>query len=303
MQTYQKQNDIREILDKIGINSIRYKNIGNEILCYCPFHDDKHAGSFFISSKTGQYICFVCNAKGGIKSLVSKLGKSKLVIFSGGKRYLPRISFDQFDKLEHAIPKGSFFENRGITEDEIIKWNIRFSGSSYVFPVYDKYGKLVGVVNRNFDGFEPKYVNSVGFDRKGYLYGENFARVKSRGIIVVEGITDCISMHRFGYSNTVSTMGTMVTINQIMRMNMLSNSITILFDNDDAGKEATLSLGKRLDGEVFVPRFEIEEDKINYIDYIEKDPGESGVGEIRNILKNRVTFSSLLHELVDNIGV
>lgn len=31
----------------------------------CPFHDDKHAGSFRVHLGTGAYKCFACNAHGG----------------------------------------------------------------------------------------------------------------------------------------------------------------------------------------------------------------------------------------------
>jgi len=31
----------------------------------CPFHSDKHAGSFRIHTDTGAFRCFACDAKGG----------------------------------------------------------------------------------------------------------------------------------------------------------------------------------------------------------------------------------------------
>ncbi|MCP4354046.1 MAG: hypothetical protein GY793_00165 [Proteobacteria bacterium] len=31
----------------------------------CPFHDDKHAGSFVINKKTGAFHCFSCGVSGG----------------------------------------------------------------------------------------------------------------------------------------------------------------------------------------------------------------------------------------------
>lgn len=32
----------------------------------CPFHDDKHAGSFYVNLNTGHYKCFSCGAKGDV---------------------------------------------------------------------------------------------------------------------------------------------------------------------------------------------------------------------------------------------
>ncbi len=31
----------------------------------CPFHQDRHAGSFRVNLNTGGFICFSCDAKGG----------------------------------------------------------------------------------------------------------------------------------------------------------------------------------------------------------------------------------------------
>lgn len=31
----------------------------------CPFHSDKHAGSFRVNLETGAFTCFSCGAKGG----------------------------------------------------------------------------------------------------------------------------------------------------------------------------------------------------------------------------------------------
>lgn len=31
----------------------------------CPFHEDRHAGSFYVNRKTGAFHCFSCKTKGG----------------------------------------------------------------------------------------------------------------------------------------------------------------------------------------------------------------------------------------------
>ena len=31
----------------------------------CPFHADKHAGSFRVNLETGAFVCFACGTKGG----------------------------------------------------------------------------------------------------------------------------------------------------------------------------------------------------------------------------------------------
>lgn len=31
----------------------------------CPFHNDKHTGSFRVNLETGSFVCFSCGSKGG----------------------------------------------------------------------------------------------------------------------------------------------------------------------------------------------------------------------------------------------
>ena len=46
---------------------------GDELYALCPFHDDRHVGSFSVN-RTGAYYCFVCGAQGGIHKLMHRLG-------------------------------------------------------------------------------------------------------------------------------------------------------------------------------------------------------------------------------------
>lgn len=47
---------------------------GDRLLALCPFHDDRHAGSFYVNPKTGWYKCFACDASGGLYRLMEQLG-------------------------------------------------------------------------------------------------------------------------------------------------------------------------------------------------------------------------------------
>lgn len=45
---------------------IELKKSGVRYLGLCPFHDDNHLGSFVVYPKGNCFICFACNAKGGV---------------------------------------------------------------------------------------------------------------------------------------------------------------------------------------------------------------------------------------------
>lgn len=48
----------------------------NHVMALCPFHNDRHIGSFFVSPTTGSFQCWSCHARGGIRKLLAQLGVS-----------------------------------------------------------------------------------------------------------------------------------------------------------------------------------------------------------------------------------
>ena len=56
-----KIEEVISDFDKIGL-----KKKGVRYLGYCPFHDDRHVGSFVVYPKKQCFKCFSCGAKGGV---------------------------------------------------------------------------------------------------------------------------------------------------------------------------------------------------------------------------------------------
>lgn len=61
---------VRQIRDAAGIVDVvsdfyELRKAGQNYTCLCPFHDDRHVGSFFVSPKRNTFHCFACGAKGG----------------------------------------------------------------------------------------------------------------------------------------------------------------------------------------------------------------------------------------------
>lgn len=59
-------------------------------------------------------------------------------------------------------------------------------------------------------------------------------------IIIVEGYMDCISLHQYGITNVVASLGTALTSNQAKLLKRYANKIIIAYDADLAGQKATL---------------------------------------------------------------
>jgi len=134
-----------------------------------------------------------------------------------------------------------------------------------MFPIVDVTGRVVGFGGRTLGEKEAKYMNSpttVLFDKSNSLYGLDKARhqiVSSGTAVVVEGYTDVIMAHQFGFRNVVATLGTSFTIGHARVLRRYAKRIVLIFDSDTAGMEAAnraleVCLTERIDIKLaFVP--------------------------------------------------
>ena len=87
-----------------------------------------------------------------------------------------------------------------------------------MFPVFDYKGKVIGFGGRVLDDSKPKYLNSpetLVFQKGTNLYGLNFAiknKIHDRYFIIVEGYMDLITLHQYGITNVVASLGTALTV-------------------------------------------------------------------------------------------
>lgn len=56
--------NILDVMTELGFD-LKPKQGGKEYECLCPFHEDRHLGSFFVNPRKNIYHCFSCNAHGG----------------------------------------------------------------------------------------------------------------------------------------------------------------------------------------------------------------------------------------------
>lgn len=71
--TIQRIKDAANIVDVVG-DFVDLKKRGNGVryLGLCPFHDDRHIGSFVVYPKKNVFKCFKCDAKGGPVEFIMK---------------------------------------------------------------------------------------------------------------------------------------------------------------------------------------------------------------------------------------
>lgn len=115
-----------------------------------------------------------------------------------------------------------------------------------MFPVFDHNGKVIGFGGRVLDDSKPKYLNSpetILFQKGTNLYGLNFAikgGLLDKEIIIVEGYMDCISLHQYGITNAVASLGTALTGKQSRLLKRYVDKVIIAYDADIAGQMATI---------------------------------------------------------------
>ncbi len=121
-----------------------------------------------------------------------------------------------------------------------------------MFPLKNAQGRIVGYSGRTYTGQEPKYLNSPEtpiFQKRKLLYNIDKARKSIRKldeIVLLEGFMDVIKSDTAGLKNVVATMGTQLSDEHITFIRKLTSNITLMFDGDFAGSEATLKTGQNL---------------------------------------------------------
>lgn len=121
-----------------------------------------------------------------------------------------------------------------------------------MFPLKNAQGRIVGYSGRTYTNQEPKYLNSPEtpiFQKRRLLYNLDKARKSIRQndeIILLEGFMDVIKSDYAGLKQVVASMGTQLSQEHMTFLKKLTNNITLMFDGDYAGKEATLKTGQTL---------------------------------------------------------
>lgn len=165
------------------------------------------------------------------------------------------------------FPKGNiaiknllnYVSAQGFLTQDLIRAGIIFQGqanlyspfeSRIIFPIKDHLGRHCGFGGRVFlpDDERSKYYNSKEnqFFQKGtLLFGLDVAKknIQSNDIaFLVEGYTDCIAMHSYGYKNSVATLGTACTLEHLKKIANYTQQLYVMYDGDNAGQEAILRL-------------------------------------------------------------
>lgn len=267
-------------LKKMGVN---YKGL-------CPFHSEK-TPSFVVSEVKKIYHCFGCGKGGNVFTfLMEHAGLSfpeavqKLAQETGV--LLPRVAMTEKQKetkekkenlyklnknslllFKQELKKNKkameFLKKRGIEPQVIETYHLGYAPTGFfrnrlIFPLFDTSQRVIGFGGRSLDEKQmPKYLNSPEspiYHKAQVLYGLSKAiqSIGKDGVIVVEGYFDCLILHQAGFTNTIATMGTALSIHHVKILKHFTDQFFVFFDQDEAGYQAAeKSLGVFLEEGLF----------------------------------------------------
>lgn len=159
-----------------------------------------------------------------------------------------------------------------------------------IFPIKNFKNQTVGIIGRNIDNDEPKYLiskNSDIFEKSKSFFGQ--IQNPNQPLYICEGVFDQITLsEQFNKNNCVSFLGTNISEEQIKFIKYDKNidAVVIVPDNDEAGLNAVDINAKKLlkNGlSVYVAQFENGKD-IN--EAVTKEIGNDKLVELKEIPYN-----------------
>lgn len=148
---------------------------------------------------------------------------------------------------------GEHLRKKGFKDPLLLKSGLMASGSKGVydvfrgrimFPIFDLHGEAIAFGGRVMEEGQPKYLNSSDsplFKKGETLYALDRAKEEIRNrerAVVVEGYLDAIMCHQAGVENAVAPLGTALTAGHLRKLGRYANSLTLVFDGDQAGLAA-----------------------------------------------------------------
>lgn len=305
-------NHIKSIVKSLGLDITAEP--GNEVMFYCPFHSNRHTASCCINKSTGAWLCFnpSCGESGTLIELVKRvLNKNDFQamrfilsqeaeilnnfdeIVSG--MFEDKPDFEEFSQetldglhlnLLNSSAAKDYLISRGINEDSMKHFGLGYSlnMSMVITPVHSPSGIPIGLVGRSIEG--KAFKNSTNLPKSKTMFNIHRAKKIGNHVIVVESNFDAIRVHQAGFPNVVATLGGFLSVEQQGLLNRYFNKITIMTDNDLAGRELGYSIANRLRNKDLLWS-SYEYGKIYPHDA--KDAGDMTDEEIKTCIKNSVS--------------
>ncbi|HOC94940.1 MAG TPA: DNA primase [Candidatus Cloacimonadota bacterium] len=140
---------------------------------------------------------------------------------------------------------------------------VDFFRNRLMFPIHNNIGEVIAFGGRVWNDADTgvKYVNSSGtelYTKGKELYGlfkTKYEITKAGYALICEGYFDFLRLYEAGFMNSVASLGTALTEDQIFLLSRYAKRIYMLYDGDKAGvsnaiRAALICLGKGLEANI-----------------------------------------------------
>lgn len=151
----------------------------------------------------------------------------------------------------------NFLNKKGYENSDLIKINLinefdygvrSVFNNRLIFPIHNSNAQVVGYSARAIVNDEnvAKYINSnenIIYTKGDVLYNYHRALQSAKNdniVYLVEGVMDVIGFYKAGVLNSVASLGTALTENQVKLLKSLSTNVVLSYDGDSAGLLATV---------------------------------------------------------------
>jgi DNA primase len=228
---------LRILAKKAGIEIGKYKGKNDILYSIHNFAADFYHKELLKSKKVLDYL----KRRGFEKNAIEEF---QLGFAPPGSNFIAKAKKDF--KIDDLIKSGLVKKRNGSIKDTFF---LRL-----LIPLFSPSGKIIGFGGRRLSKRGPKYLNSpdTPIHKKGKnLYSLWHAKEdirKTEKVILVEGYFDFLSLYKAGIKNAVACLGTSLTTDQAELISRYAKEVILFFDEDIAGKIATLrSLGMLLE--------------------------------------------------------
>ena len=260
--TYYSEEQVKQSLIAADID-IKFE-LENDLMIFCPFHNNSRSPAGEVSKETGIFWCFSCQESKELVEVIMHATKRsyfecmRLIDSKADKRNLidqinstlekvttfVQYDLDMIEKLHKNVFENQkaieYFKSRGITKDSVERYRLGYSTSQdmVTIPVYSPDGICLGFVGRSIQG--KRFKNSTNLPKSKTLF--NLSRNKRVDkVFVVESSFDAIRIEQVG-GHAVATLGATISKEQRKLLKQYFNQVIALGDNDEAGQNMSNKL-------------------------------------------------------------
>lgn len=237
-------DSVRELAGKYGVQLVETEQERIE-------HDKKSQVFMLYEQAAVYYQKLLLDSQEGVQArdYLKKRGITEETINKFRLGYAPNV----WDGLLSYLTGNSNVSQQSLAEAGLVRK--KQNGNSHfdlfrnrlMIPICDDRGRVIAFGGRTLGDDQIKYLNSPEtpiYHKGKHLFALNLAKEhikKQDSVIVVEGYFDAITPHQYGFSNTVATLGTALTVEQAKLLVRYTDSkkVYLSFDSDDAGQRAT----------------------------------------------------------------